>query len=41
MLGLVEESRHVTTQWFKELDDVILLLGLTRPIWARPNCCSN
>ncbi|NDD63693.1 MAG: hypothetical protein EBZ36_06920 [Acidobacteria bacterium] len=30
MLGLVEESRHVTTQWFKELDDVILLLGLTR-----------
>ena len=29
MLGLVEESRHITTQWFKEREDVILLLGLT------------
>lgn len=29
MLGLVEEYRHVTTQWFKEEGDIILLLGLT------------
>jgi len=30
MLGLIEESRHVTTQWFKEAGDQILLLGLTK-----------
>jgi phosphoribosylformylglycinamidine synthase len=30
MLGLIEEARHTTTQWFKEAGDVILLLGLTR-----------
>jgi phosphoribosylformylglycinamidine synthase len=30
MLGLIEDARHTTTQWFKESGDVILLLGLTR-----------
>lgn len=30
MLGLVEEARHITTQWFKNIGDVILLFGLTR-----------
>jgi phosphoribosylformylglycinamidine synthase len=30
MLGLIEEARHTTTQWFKETSDVILLLGVTR-----------
>jgi phosphoribosylformylglycinamidine synthase len=30
MLGLIEEARHTTTQWFKEAGDVILSLGLTR-----------
>jgi phosphoribosylformylglycinamidine synthase subunit PurL len=30
MLGLIEDARHTTTQWFKEAGDVILLLGLTR-----------
>ncbi|MEY3282146.1 MAG: hypothetical protein RIR86_159 [Acidobacteriota bacterium] len=30
MLGLIEEARHVTTQWFKNSGDLILLLGLTR-----------
>jgi phosphoribosylformylglycinamidine synthase len=30
MLGLIEEARHTTTQWFKETGDVILLLGVTR-----------
>lgn len=29
MLGLIEEARHVTTQWFKNSGDLILLLGLT------------
>jgi phosphoribosylformylglycinamidine synthase len=30
MLGLIEEARHTTTQWFKEAGDVILLLGVTK-----------
>ena len=29
MVGLVEDLRHVTTQWFKNADRVILLLGET------------
>jgi phosphoribosylformylglycinamidine synthase len=29
MLGLIEEARHTTTQWFKGAGDVILLLGVT------------
>ena len=29
MLGVVEDSRHVTTQWFKEVGDQVLLLGRT------------
>ena len=27
MAGLVEEERHVTTQWFKEDGDAVILLG--------------
>jgi phosphoribosylformylglycinamidine synthase len=30
MLGLIEDARHTTTQWFKEAGDAILLLGMTR-----------
>ncbi len=30
MLGVIEDAKHVTTQWFKEAGDVILLLGATR-----------
>jgi phosphoribosylformylglycinamidine synthase subunit PurL len=30
MLGLIEDARHTTTQWFKEAGDIILLLGVTR-----------
>ena len=29
MLGLIEDPRHITTQWFKAEGDVILLLGAT------------
>jgi phosphoribosylformylglycinamidine synthase II len=29
MVGLVEDSRHITTQWFKQEDRVIILLGST------------
>jgi phosphoribosylformylglycinamidine synthase len=30
MLGLIEDAKHTTTQWFKEAGEVILLLGATR-----------
>jgi phosphoribosylformylglycinamidine synthase subunit PurL len=29
MLGIVEDARHVTTQWFKGADQAIVLLGAT------------
>jgi phosphoribosylformylglycinamidine synthase subunit PurL len=29
MVGLVEDSRHITTQWFKQADRVVILLGET------------
>jgi len=30
MLGLIEDAKHTTTQWFKAAGDVILLLGVTQ-----------
>lgn len=30
MLGLIERQSHITTQWFKQTGDVILLLGSTK-----------
>ena len=30
MLGVIEDAKHITTQWFKESGDVVLLLGTTR-----------
>jgi phosphoribosylformylglycinamidine synthase len=30
MLGVIEDAKHITTQWFKEAGDVIVLLGVTR-----------
>ncbi|MCI0393179.1 MAG: AIR synthase-related protein, partial [Acidobacteria bacterium] len=30
MLGLIEDAKHITTQWFKDAGDVILMLGVTR-----------
>jgi phosphoribosylformylglycinamidine synthase len=30
MLGLIEDAKHTTTQWFKEPGDLILLLGVTQ-----------
>ena len=30
MVGLIEDSRHVTTQWFKSEDRAVILLGETR-----------
>ena len=30
MLGVIEDAKHVTTQWFKEAGDAIVALGVTR-----------
>ncbi|MEP7339533.1 MAG: phosphoribosylformylglycinamidine synthase subunit PurL [Acidobacteriota bacterium] len=30
MLGVIEDTKHITTQWFKESGDVVVLLGATR-----------
>jgi phosphoribosylformylglycinamidine synthase len=30
MIGVIEDARHITTQWFKEEGHVVLLLGRTR-----------
>jgi phosphoribosylformylglycinamidine (FGAM) synthase-like enzyme len=30
MVGLIEDAKHTTTQWFKEAGDVILMIGVTR-----------
>jgi phosphoribosylformylglycinamidine synthase len=27
MVGLIDDERHITTQWFKSVDDVIILVG--------------
>ena len=27
MVGLIDDERHITTQWFKAADDAILLVG--------------
>ena len=29
MLGVIEDAKHITTQWFKQAGDVLLLLGQT------------
>jgi len=28
MVGLIDDERHITTQWFKSTDDVVILAGL-------------
>lgn len=30
MLGVIEDAKHITTQWFKDAGDIVLLLGVTR-----------
>ena len=29
MLGVIEDAKHITTQWFKDAGDTVLLLGVT------------
>jgi phosphoribosylformylglycinamidine synthase II len=31
MVGLIDDERHITTQWFKERGDVIILIGSNAP----------
>jgi phosphoribosylformylglycinamidine synthase subunit PurL len=35
MVGLVDEERHITTQWFKEAGDVIILVGTVAAVYDR------
>lgn len=41
MLGVIEDAKHITTQWFKEAGDVILLLGVTRNDLGASELLSN
>src|SRR6266699_1111215 len=35
MVGLIDEERHITTQWFKEAGDVIILVGTVATVYDR------
>src|SRR5437899_10655696 len=35
MVGLIDEEKHMTTQWFKEAGDVIILVGTVAAIYDR------
>ncbi len=35
MVGLIDDEKHITTQWFKEADDVIILVGTVAAVYDR------
>jgi phosphoribosylformylglycinamidine synthase subunit PurL len=35
MIGLIDDEKHITTQWFKEEDDVIILVGTVAAVSDR------
>ena len=35
MVGLIDDEKHITTQWFKDEGDVIILVGVERPPLGR------
>jgi len=35
MVGLIDDERHITTQWFKEAGDVIILVGTVVAVYDR------
>ncbi len=35
MVGLIDEEKHITTQWFKEAGDVIILVGTVVAVYDR------
>src|SRR5216683_1478713 len=37
MVGLIDDEKHITTQWFKDEGDVIILVGTVAPISDRRN----
>ena len=38
MVGLIDKDEHITTQWFKDEGDVIILVGMES---ARPGAAAN
>jgi phosphoribosylformylglycinamidine synthase len=32
MVGLIDDEKHITTQWFKDEGDVIILVGIVAPV---------
>src|SRR4029079_6130432 len=38
MVGLIDDEKHITTQWFKNTGDAIILIGATRSVVSKdPN----
>ena len=35
MVGLIDDEKHITTQWFKEAGDVIVLIGTVAAVYER------
>jgi phosphoribosylformylglycinamidine synthase len=35
MVGLIDDEKHITTQWFKEASDVIILVGTVAAVYDR------
>jgi len=35
MVGLIDDEKHITTQWFKEAGDVIILVGTVAAVYDR------
>jgi len=44
MVGLIDDEKHITTQWFKEVGDVIILVGAVAgvgdPGWDEASCAN-
>ena len=36
MVGLIDDEKHITTQWFKDEGDVIILVGAVAGSCPRP-----
>jgi phosphoribosylformylglycinamidine synthase len=41
MLGVIEDAKHITTQWFKDAGDVVLLLGRTNNDLGGSELCAT
>ena len=36
MVGLIDDEKHITTQWFKNEGDIIILVGTVAAVSDRP-----